>query len=312
MSDLISIIVPVYNVEKYLKRCVKSIINQTYKNLEIILVDDGSTDKSPLICDEFCDERIKVIHKENGGLSDARNAGLKICKGAFISFIDSDDYIENDMIEILYNRIISDKSDICVCNFKMTDDNGNILREDNQVIEDCILNKNEYYEKLSKPYYWCYVTAWNKLYKKEVLSDFEFKKGKIHEDEFAICDIIKKCDKISCIKKPLYFYIQRENSIMHRKFSIKNMDFAEAMLERADFGIKNNLNLAVSSFTMATDYMKIIYEKADKNDENAKKRILFLEKRIKEVYKKIKKQPIGIRKKIRFFIFKIKMNFGGK
>ena len=115
--DLISVIIPIYNVEQYLKECLESVINQTYRNLEIILVDDGSKDKSGKICDEYKnkDERIKVVHKENGGLSDARNAGMKIATGKYIQFIDSDDFIDKDMIETLYNLIIENEADISMC-----------------------------------------------------------------------------------------------------------------------------------------------------------------------------------------------------
>ena len=117
-NDLISVIIPIYNVEKFLSFCIDSIVNQTYKNLEIILVDDGSTDNSGKICDEYAlkDNRIKVMHKQNGGVSSARNVGLNIAKGKYIGFVDSDDYVENDMFEILHNLIIKNNVDISCCN----------------------------------------------------------------------------------------------------------------------------------------------------------------------------------------------------
>ena len=125
MEDLISVVVPIYNVENYIKKCVDSILSQTYKNLEIILVDDGSPDNCPQICDEYAqkDNRIKVIHKENGGLSDARNAGIDISKGKFITFIDSDDYIEKDYVEVLYNSIKENASDMAIGSHKAIYDN---------------------------------------------------------------------------------------------------------------------------------------------------------------------------------------------
>ena len=132
MEDLISVVVPIYNVENYIKKCVDSILSQTYKNLEIILVDDGSPDNCPQICDEYAqkDNRIKVIHKENGGLSDARNAGIDISKGKFITFIDSDDYIEKDYVEVLYNSIKENASDMAIGSHKAIYDNGTILNKE--------------------------------------------------------------------------------------------------------------------------------------------------------------------------------------
>ena len=127
--DKISVIVPVYNVEKYLDKCVESIVNQTYKNLEIILVDDGSTDSCPEICDEWAkkDNRIKVIHKPNGGLSSARNAGMDSMTGSYIQFVDSDDYIKSNMIEVMYGNIIKGDYDVCVCNYSFIDESDNVI-----------------------------------------------------------------------------------------------------------------------------------------------------------------------------------------
>ena len=140
-EELISVILPIYNVEKYLEKCLKSVINQTYKNLEIILVDDGSKDNSPQICDEYAvkDKRIVVIHKSNGGLSDARNAGIEIAKGKYITLIDSDDYVELEMYEKLYNKAISDNLDIAICgNYNVSEDykNKKVNLEDEDVRVD--------------------------------------------------------------------------------------------------------------------------------------------------------------------------------
>ena len=139
MEDLISIIIPVYKVEKYIYKCIDSVLNQTYKNLEIILVDDGSPDKCPEICEEYAkkDNRIKIIHKKNGGLSDARNAGLKVATGKYIGFVDSDDYIEKDMYQVLYNNIIKTNSDISIVNLKEVKENeiieNNVKDEQNTI-----------------------------------------------------------------------------------------------------------------------------------------------------------------------------------
>lgn len=238
MNSLITIIVPVYNVEKYLSKCLDSIICQTYKNLQIILIDDGSTDNSALICDEYAikDDRIEVIHKKNGGLSSARNAGLDIARGDYISFVDSDDYIANDMIETAYNAVIAEKADLCIFGIKWIYEDGKTYdKVSYSPIIDEMLNKNQAFHKLCLDGYFYYVTAVNKLYKKSIFNNFRFPVGKLHEDEFTVHYIFNACEKIVSIKNELYFYIQRENSIMHSQVSIKRLDGAYAFLDRSRF-----------------------------------------------------------------------------
>ena len=201
MSDLISIIIPVYNVEKYLERCVKSVINQTYKNLEIILVDDGAKDNSGKMCDELSklDSRIKVIHKENGGLSDARNFGLKIATGDYIGFVDSDDYIADDMYETLYYTIKNNNADISIVSFYEMYKEKVIGVRDSGNLE--ILSKQEAMKELLidtkiQSY------AWNKLFKKELFNDLKFPTGKNFEDIATTLLLFEKCDKVALLEKP--------------------------------------------------------------------------------------------------------------
>jgi len=255
IKNKISVIVPVYNVEKYLAKCVKSILNQTYQNLEVLLIDDGSTDTSGNICDEYAklDGRVIVHHKMNGGLSDARNFGIKMATGSFIAFIDSDDYIEQDMFEILFERIRKDKSDLAICNLLYVDEIGMSIEEKNAYmpIRDEILLTSEAFSKLAASKYWYYVTAVNKLYKRELWNDLEFPKGKVHEDEFTAHYILDRCSKVSCVAKPLYMYVQREQSIMHSTFSVKRLDGAEALLERAVYAKTKDKNVAERAFNGA-------------------------------------------------------------
>ena len=238
MNSLITIIVPVYNVEKYLRKCIDSILCQTYENLQIIFVDDGSTDGSATICDDYAakDNRIEVIHKANGGLSSARNAGLDIARGDYISFVDSDDYVANDMIEIAYNAITDKNADLCIFGIKWIYENGNNY---DKVLPSPISNetltKNKAFDKLCSSNYFYYVTAVNKLYKKSIFSSLRFPVGRLHEDEFAVHYIFNACEKIVSVKKELYFYVQRENSIMHSQVSIKRLDGAYAFLDRSKF-----------------------------------------------------------------------------
>lgn len=221
---MISIIVPVYNVEKYLNRCVDSIINQTYKNLEIILVDDGSTDNSGLLCDILrkSDARIKVIHKENGGLSSARNAGIAIAAGEYIGFVDSDDWIDIDMYECLISAIEETKSEVAVTGICRIYDNGYF--------------KNQYTKKHTEVYRGIEIVAeylkqnsfstaaCDKLYRRELFSNRSFPEGKLYEDAPVIYDILKNINKIVCIGKPQYKYFQRADSICGLSFSNKKMD----------------------------------------------------------------------------------------
>lgn len=235
MKELISVIVPIYNVEKYLRKCVDSIINQTYKNLEIILVDDGSPDNCPKICDEYAkqDSRIKVIHKENGGLSDARNAGMNIATGEYISFIDSDDWIKSEMIEDMYNRMIEDNSDLVSSGVLWVDENGVEIRNAT-VSENCVLNTEQAMTELIndgklKQH------VWNKLYKADLIKNIPFDKGKYHEDVFWSYKVIGEAERISIEKNSYYFYVQRSESIMGEKYSAKRLDALDAMKLRCEY-----------------------------------------------------------------------------
>ena len=181
--EKISIIVPIYNVEKYLEKCIKSILSQTYKNLEIILVDDGSPDKCGMICDKYkeIDDRIIVIHQENKGLSGARNTGLKNANGKYVCFIDSDDYINEHMIETLYENLIKTGSDISICDFFQVKENENIkIKKIENAVK--IMNKQECLKKLLYHKYKLDIVTWNKLYKQELFNNIEFPEGKIYED----------------------------------------------------------------------------------------------------------------------------------
>ncbi|MGN0550986.1 MAG: glycosyltransferase family 2 protein [Acutalibacteraceae bacterium] len=217
-ESLISVIVPIYKVEKYLKRCVDSILNQTYKNLEIILVDDGSPDNCPRMCDEYAekDDRIKVIHKENGGLSDARNKGIDIANGEYLAFIDSDDFVSEDYIEKLYDAILKGDADLSMCSFIYVDEQGAILsdKRNHNPMVDTVLCAKEVLEYFYRENGWYYVVAWNKLYKKELFNDVRFPYGKVHEDQYVFHHIISKCSRVSVISSRLVYYSQRQDSIM--------------------------------------------------------------------------------------------------
>lgn len=236
MNDLISVIIPVYKVEDYLSRCVSSILGQTYRNLEIILVDDGSPDRCGEMCDDFAkmDDRIKVIHKNNGGLSDARNAGIEIAKGEYLTFLDSDDWVHREYIERLYQLLITSKSDIAVCNFIRTS-NENIVVEPSKV-EIYEFSNIEALEHLTGKFYVQLVVSWGKIYHKDLFKEIRYPLGKIHEDEYVAHQLLYKARKIVFTTEQMLYYWQRDDSIMGTGFNLRNrLHVLQAYHERAQF-----------------------------------------------------------------------------
>ena len=281
-NPLISVIVPIYNVEKYLPRCVESIINQEYKNLEIILVNDGSPDSCPQICDEYAkkDNRIKVIHKENGGLSDARNAGMEIATGEYISFIDSDDWVEADFISELYKGIKSG-ADIAECATRLVDDNDQTLSVRGSK-EGKISAKDALIKLILEE--GVYQTVWNKLYKRSQIQDTPFAVGKYHEDDFWTWQIFMKIDNLYLCEKPMYNYLQRSNSIIGSTYSLKKLDGVQARYERM-LGLKGvpvAEDLAVIAFVNILIFsMQCSVKYLNKNDKAiALKRIMDYKKEV--------------------------------
>ena len=211
---LVSVIVPVYQVEEYLQECIESIRNQTYSNLEIILVDDGSKDSCPQICDEYqkIDKRIKVVHQVNQGLAAARNKGIDIATGEYYAFIDSDDCIHVQMIDILLNTACRMNADISYCNYtnaKETFKNNISLQED-RVLK---YNREEILQKLITSNNIPFVIACNKLYRKELFENLRFCEGRLHEDEFIMHWLYDRCNIVCGVEYELYYYRQREGSI---------------------------------------------------------------------------------------------------
>lgn len=235
-NPLISVIVPVYNVEPYLDRCVESIVNQTYRNLEIILVDDGSPDNCPQKCEAWAerDARIKVIHKENGGLSDARNAGMAIAAGELMGFVDSDDWITLDFISVLHDNLKVHQADISACDVffshgqapqeKQT--SGVTVHTSEEAINDILHGRG------------FRAVAWNKLYRREIIGDEKYPVGKHHEDEFLTYKLLAKANRLTYVDKPMYCYFQRQGSIMNSN-SIKRLDALDAHCGRLAF-LKQN------------------------------------------------------------------------
>lgn len=251
-EELVSVIVPVYNVEKYLSQCLDSIIHQTYKNLEIILVNDGSTDGSGKICDDYAakDGRIKVIHQENGGLSDARNKGLDLMTGQFVTFVDSDDYLENNCIHTLYTYACTCKTDISIGKFVEFEENTsqflfhNHLNNGNKIE---FLTGDQCLERHHKYFLAIFVTAWAKLYRTSLFNDsnpcksIRYPLGVLHEDQYTTHKLFFKSNKIVFVNDYLYVYRVRENSITNTLLSDKRiMDNIRGLEEKIiDFCLLN-------------------------------------------------------------------------
>lgn len=234
-EELISIIVPVYNVEVYLCQCIESIIEQTYKNIEIILVDDGSKDTSGQICDDYAqkDKRIKVIHKKNGGLSDSRNAGIAVATGKYIAFVDSDDWIEKSMYEKMLKKCKEFNADICVC--------GYFREYKDKTVSELNFAENVYKTKdalkelikgtVLKDH------AWTKLYKKSLWDHVEYPVGKVYEDIRTTYKIVQKSNSVCLLPENMYHYRQRKGSIARSGFSDQKLEWLEAVKEM-EYNIK--------------------------------------------------------------------------
>ena len=300
----ISVIVPIYNVEKYLEKCINSITNQTYENLEIILVDDGSPDRCGEMCDEYSkrDKRIKVIHKENGGLSDARNAGIEAATGDYIAFVDSDDYIREDMYEKLYKALKNNNADMSICNFKyVSDDGSDQFDNDNLPIKDEILSGMFILnEQMKKTKCWYWVVAWNKLYKRELFSGIRYPVGKIHEDEFIIHRLLLKCQNVACVSDMLYYYVQREGSIISSKYNYRRLDEVEALYNRMEFYIDNRLSskMLINIFNFSRVSLYKSYLVAPKKNPEFEQCYKRLNKQYRRIFKKLVKCDIGIKSKL--------------
>lgn len=309
-EDLVSIIIPVYKVEKYLKECLESIVNQTYENLEIILVNDGSPDSCGKICDEYArkDARVRVIHKENGGLSSARNAGLDIANGEYISFVDSDDAVNEKFIEILYKMCIENNCDIAECDF-MRFKNEIVCSNMTQNQIDIFSNR-----KMQNKLFICgesikTVVVWNKLYKKYLFKDVRFPVGKIHEDEATTYKILYYCKaNIATSILQLYYYRESSNSIMGKKYNTKRLDILEAYEIRKDFyKEKNEVELYKKSLinyaeTLRNCYL-MVYLNVEDNRNNFLKNILQKNKKVTKEF--LECREVDFVQKVKLLMFSI-------
>ena len=305
MDDKISVVIPAYNVEKYLDKCVQSVVEQTYKNLEIIIVNDGSTDSTESICEEWTnkDDRIIYINQTNKGLSGARNSGIDIATGKYIVFIDSDDWVSNDMVEKLYSNVILYNANIAICNrWYYFEKNGNQklrFQNNHSIVE---MSTSEALKKLM-----CFsdfdMSAWCKLYDIKLFKDIRFPEGKYCEDYYIMYKLFSLSDKIVYNSEPLYYYLQREGSISKKKDLL--IDYVIAASKQADFISKEFPKLDIYGKTANCMAYLTVYDKAIISDSN------FDSKKLKEFKREItklkkyvyKNKSIGLIKKIQLFLF---------
>ena len=231
----VSIIVPVYQVDRFLRKNLETLIAQRMKDIELILVDDGSTDGSGSICDEFAlkDDRIRVIHKKNNGLSSARNVGLKVAKGKYVAFVDSDDWVSDEYVSLMYETCEKYEADICQCGFfEVISDDINIKDTGGHPE---IYSSIEYAYAQASLLSWDCVICCNKLYKRSLFDGISFPEGKIHEDEYVTYKVAYKAKRIAVLPTRLYYYRQRAGSIVNQRYSYKRLDAREAYIEREKF-----------------------------------------------------------------------------
>ena len=239
-KPLISVIVPIYNVEQYLRECVDSIRNQTYRNLEIILVDDGSPDGCPAICDEYAekDSRIKVIHKKNGGLSDARNEGMKVCRGEYLMFVDSDDLIPADAMEHLFHVMEETGAELSVgghCRMYEGKEPEGICRKGTVRVLDKEMAMQDFFQN------GC--AAWARLYKRSVHEGIQFPVGEINEDEAIVLFILERCTRVAFSSQTVYGYRCREESITTASFHKKKLAWVKHCYSNLLYIDKRHLKL---------------------------------------------------------------------
>ena len=213
---MISVIVPVYNVEKYLDRCIESLLGQTYKNIEIILIDDGSTDDSGRICDQWKekDSRIRVFHQKNKGIAAVRNAGLGLAQGDYIAWVDSDDYVDSTFLEKMHMKLQEKGIDMVMCSF-YTDTDGEIVHTGKRLFHNEVIDKQSFLERLYT--YGLYSVVWNKLVKKDKYEEVQFPCGRLFEDSSVMCQVLSKCNNVAIIGTPLYYYKRHKDAITVQK-----------------------------------------------------------------------------------------------
>ena len=296
----VSIIVPVYQVEKYIRQCVDSILAQTFTDFELILVDDGSKDQSGKICDEYArmDTRVKVIHKENGGAADTRNRGVNQAVGNYVMFVDSDDYLAPTMLECLYRNILNENADIAACNYLYFFENDRKKDFATNVQSEVLTGTEIFYYRKNERNYGFWTVVWNKLMKRETVGKVRFRSGKYYEDEFWANEIYQMDIKIVTIPECLYYYRQHENSTMRQKKIARSLDLIEAYQERIYIYLKEQkyAEQAYKVFVYSLEHLE--ESKRLITNEDERKKYIQAEKRTKDIVNQLKKRKLSRMQKV--------------
>lgn len=298
----ISVIVPVYKVEKYLRKCVDSILAQSFTDFELWLVDDGSPDRCGAICDEYAsqDERVRVIHKKNGGLSDARNAALDVMQGKYVFFVDSDDWISSDALESTYAAIQRTGAKVATGNIVSAYEDGREEVLYAPVQEETVLYGEEMLKTLLRP------NAWNRLYDAELFRDLRYPVGKLYEDVFVYHRILDQIDSMVLTGRNSYYYLVREGSIMNTEYSIRFTDIVDAVYERAEWLDRiGQKKLADETRLFVYSQVAVAYAHLDRSNQAHSKRLSEIKALYDECYESlIRSAYIGWKQKVRMFTLK--------
>ena len=298
----ISLIVPIYNIEECVEECIESILNQTFKDFEVILVDDGSTDNSLNICRKYekKDTRITVVHKKNGGLSDARNAGIDKACGEYLCFIDGDDFIVNDTLENMYNLILKNNTQISICNMVRYygDEDTDIFYKPSE--KEIVLEGNDRFETLEQP------SVCNKMFKSDLFNGVRFPYGKYYEDTFVYHELVMKASSVVLTGEDSYYYRCRRGSILDGGYTKKYFDFMEAVYLRATFLDKNNIHeYADEAYLHVYSSLSNAYHNIDINSEEIKSLFDIAKNRYNKAFNRlIKDKHFNIKQKIRFVLLR--------
>lgn len=301
MEPLISIIIPVYNVEKYIGRCIESVLAQTYRNIELILVDDESKDSSGDVCDFYAgkDERVKVIHKKNEGAGEARNTGIDVAKGECFVFIDSDDYVSEEYIEILYRTLEEEKCDIVQCDYEVGVEEKFDFEKRNVLRKEVLDNHTTFYTRNTK------ILIWGKIFRRELFDDIRYPKVSEHDDEFIVYKLLYAATKIVLIHHKMYYYFQAPNSIMRNEKRFYSENFIRAYNERIQYFSDRNEDMLVKvSYKEKCIRLMLLFIKCcrNKDNENDKSKLL---KMFKSDYLKAKEAKMNIKEKVSLSLFYI-------
>lgn len=298
----ISVIVPIYNVEEYVRECIESILNQTFKEFELLLVNDGSTDNSPQICKyyEELDSRVKVINKINGGLSDARNAGIDVAEGKYLTFIDGDDFITEDTLETMYNAINKTDIKIAVCNMVRYYEDGETEPFYRPSENKVLLKNQDRFKTLAQP------SVCNKMFKAQLFEKIRFPYRKYYEDTFVYHELVMQTNTVVLTGNDSYYYRCRRGSILDGGYSKKYFDFIEAVYLRATFLDRNNVHeYADEAYLHLYSSLANAYNTLSNSEEDLSELFNIAQNRYNKSFKRlIKDKHFGLKQKIRFILLR--------